>query len=127
MKAFIDSDILIWHLRGKAEAKELLKTLTGKEGPELWIGAMQRAEIVFFMQKQEVESTMDLLSLFQTQSVDQEIIDLAGMYYRKWNPSHGIDPNDAILAASTVLRGGRIITQNTAHFPMPDIIVQKGW
>ena len=88
---------------------------------------MQRAEIVFFMQKHEEESTMDLLSLFQTQSVDQEIIDQAGRYYREWNPSHGRGPNDAILAASVALRGGCVLTQNTSHYPMSDIIVQKGW
>ena len=70
---------------------------------------------------------MDLLSLFQTQAVDQNIIDQAGIFYRKWNPSHGIDPNDAILAATVALKGGGILTQNTSHYPMPDIIVRKGW
>lgn len=127
MKVFIDSDILIWHLRGKSEAKHLLKTLIQDEGSDLWIGAMQRAEIVFFMREDEEEGTMDLLSLFHTQAVDQEIIDQAGRLYRKWNPSHGIDPNDAILAATVSLKGGRILTLNTSHYPMTDIIVQKGW
>lgn len=47
MKVFIDSDILILHLRGRIEAKELLDSLLGDEDTELWIGAMQRAEIVF--------------------------------------------------------------------------------
>ena len=127
MKVFIDSDILIWHLRGRMEAKKLLKTLVRNEDTELWIGAMQRAEIVFFMKENEEDSTMDLLSLFQTQSVDQEIIDQAGRYYRKWNPTHGVDPNDAILAASVALRGGQILTQNVSHYPMADIVVHKGW
>ena len=127
MKVFVDSDILIWHLRGKSEAKHLLKTLIQDEGSDLWIGAMQRAEIVFFMREDEEEGTMDLLSLFHTQAVDQKIIDQAGRLYRKWNPSHGIDPNDAILAATVSLKGGRILTLNTSHYPMTDIIVQKGW
>lgn len=127
MKVFVDSDILIWHLRGKAEAKELLKTLIDDKDSELWLGAMQRAEIVFFMREEEEESTKDLLSLFQTQSVDQKVIDQAGKFYRKWNPSHGIDPNDAILAATVSQKGGRILTQNISHYPMPGIIVHKGW
>ncbi len=127
MRVFIDSDILIWHLRGKTEARELLKTLIDDEGSDLWMGAMQRAGIVFFMRAQEEDRTMDLLSLFQTQAVDQKIIDQAGKFYRKWHPSHGIDPNDAILAATVSLKGGRILTQNTSHYPMPDIIVHKGW
>jgi len=77
--------------------------------------------------RNEETITMDLLSLFKTHSVDQGIIDLAGKYYRKWNPSHGIDPNDAILAATIALRSGLIITQNTSHYPMKNIIVKKGW
>jgi predicted nucleic acid-binding protein len=88
---------------------------------------MQRAEIIFFMRPEEEKETLDLLSLFTTHPVDQAIIDTAGEFYRKWNPSHGIDPNDAILSATVTLKGGRIITQNTSHYPMPHILIQKGW
>jgi hypothetical protein len=123
----MDSDILIWHLRGDGSAKKLLKTLIADVDSDLWVGAMQRAEIVFFMRPNEEKQTLGLLSLFKTSTVDQAIIDQAGKYYRKWKPSHGIDPNDAILAATVSLHGGRIITQNTSHYPMPDIIVHKGF
>lgn len=126
MKVFLDSDILIWHLRGNSEAKTLLRSLV-EEQADLWIGAMQRAEIVFFMRPDEEQTTLDLLSLFRTHPVDQAIIDQAGEFYRRWNPSHGIDPNDAILAATVAMKGGRIVTQNTSHYPMPNIIVQGGW
>lgn len=126
MRVFADSDILIWHLRGREEAKMRLQNLIEREA-DLWIGAMQRAEIVFFMRPGEEKETLDLLSLFKTHPVDQAIIDAAGEFYRKWNPSHGMDPNDAILAATVALKGGRIITQNTSHYPMPHILVEKGW
>ena len=126
MRVFVDSDILIWHLRGKLEGKRLFKSLI-KEEADLWIGAMQRAEIVFFMRPEEERETMDLLTLFNTHPVDRAIIDQAGEFYRRWHPSHGIDPNDAILAATVTLKGGRIVTQNTSHYPMPNILVQKGW
>ena len=49
MKAYIDSDVLIWHLRGERKALNLLRRLRDKEQFDLWIGAMQRAEVVFFM------------------------------------------------------------------------------
>jgi predicted nucleic acid-binding protein len=127
MKTFLDSDILIWHLRGSQEARDLLRDLMQDPDSELWIGAMQRAEIVFFMRADEEENTLDLLSLFKTCPIDEHIIDQAGNLYRKWNPSHGIDPNDAILAATVTLRGGRILTQNISHYPMPGISVQRGW
>ncbi len=127
MKFFIDSDILIWHLRGRDEAKALLRSFVERNDVELWIGAMQRAEIVFFMRDSEVKHTMALLSLFKTRPVDQAIVDQAGIFYRKFNPSHGIDPNDALLAATVLLIGGRIVTQNIAHYPMTDIQIEKGW
>jgi hypothetical protein len=126
MKVFVDSDVLIWHLRGEEKARTLLKALVD-EDVDLWIGAMQRAEIVFFMRPEEEQDTLDLLSLFKTHPVDQAVIDEAGKFYRKWNPSHGIDPNDAILGATVAISGGRIITQNTGHYPMPHLVVQKAW
>lgn len=53
MKAYIDSDVLIWHLRGERKALNLLKRLRDKEKFGLWTGAMQRAEVVFFMRPEE--------------------------------------------------------------------------
>jgi len=102
-------------------------SLVDRTDAELWIGAMQRAEIVFFMHDREEKSTLALLSLFKTHPVDQQIIDQAGVFYRQFNPSHGIDPNDAILAATVLLYGGRIVTQNVSHYPISEIHVEKGW
>ena len=36
MKVFVDSDILIWHLRGNKEAKKLLKKLISDADADLW-------------------------------------------------------------------------------------------
>lgn len=127
MKAFIDSDILIWHLRGEPKALSLLKKLRDHEGFELWTGAMQRAEVVFFMRPVEKEATVLFLSQFQTAAVDQWIIDKAGEFYRKWNPGNGTDVNDAILAATAMKTGGKIYTLNTKHYPMSEVVVQQAW
>jgi len=76
MRVFVDSDVLIWHLRGQGEAKRLLGELLEREDLDLWIGAMQRAEIVFFMRDEEEKTTLDLLSLLKTDTIDQAIVDL---------------------------------------------------
>jgi len=47
VKGFVDSDLLIWHLRGDPRALDLLRGLRDAEGNELWTGAMQRAEVLF--------------------------------------------------------------------------------
>ncbi|MBN1420560.1 MAG: PIN domain-containing protein [Planctomycetes bacterium] len=127
MRAYIDADVLIWHLRGERKALAFLRDLAVAGEYELWTGAMQRAEVVFFVRPEEEESTLLFLSQFKTAAVDQEIIDSAALLYRRWNPSHGIDPNDAILAATAARTGGRIFCLNKKHYPMPDISVAKAW
>ncbi len=127
MKAYIDSDVLIWHLRGERKALNLLKRLRDKEKFGLWTGAMQRAEVVFFMRPEEEEATLLFLTQFQTAPVDQGVIDMAGKIYRQWNPRHGTDINDAILVATAIKSGGTIFTLNTKHYPMPEVNVQRGW
>jgi hypothetical protein len=127
MRAYVDADVLIWHLRGDVRAARLLKDLRDGGRDELWIGAMQRVEVLFFMRTGEETATEVLLSQFQTAPVDQATVDLAGQYYRRWHPSHGIDANDALLAAAAVLTDGRIVCLNLKHYPMPDVRVAKAW
>ena len=127
MRAYIDADILIWHLRGKRKALNFLRRLRDGDEYELWIGVMQRAEVVFFMRPEEEESTMLFLSQFKTEPVDQGRVDEAALLYRKWHPSHGIDINDAILAATVMQTGGRIFCLNRKHYPMTEVLVTKAW
>jgi predicted nucleic acid-binding protein len=127
MRAYFDSDILIWHLRGHEKARGFFSRFSSNKEYEMWTGALQRAEIVFFMKDEEEEATMSFLSQFKCAPVHQEIIDQAGQLYRKWHPGHGIDVNDAILAATVKITGGKVYTLNVKHYPMEDIIVQKPW
>ena len=125
MKAFVDADLLIWHLRGESRAAAYLASL--RKSRELWTTAMQRAEVVFFMRPEHAEKTLYFLSQFRTVPVDAELTDAAAQLYRHWNPSHGIDINDAFLAAAAIKAGGEIHTLNRKHYPMPHLKVFKAW
>ena len=127
MRTYVDSDILIWHLRGHPEAASLLRRLAGEPGVELWTGALQRAEVVFFMRPEEEPATLSFLSRFETEPVTREVVDVAGQMYRKWHPAHGVDVNDAILGATAALTGGHLYTLNTKHYPMPEGAVVQAW
>lgn len=127
MRAYVDADILIWHLRGERKAMSFLRRLRDGGGYDLWTGAMQRAEVVFFMRPEEEDHTLLFLAQFQTAGTDQALVDEAGSLYRRWNLSHGIDPNDALLAAAAKLTGGRIFCLNKKHYPMSDVLVEKAW
>jgi len=127
MRAYIDSDVLIWHLRGERKAARLLAALRNDGRHELWTGALQRAEIAFFMRPEEEQATMLLLDEFRTAVVDQSIVDLGAVLYRSWHPSHGVDVHDCILAATAIQTGGSIFTLNKKHYPMPELVVTKAW
>jgi hypothetical protein len=127
VRAYIDSDILIWHLRGHAKALTFLRGLRDRKDIELWVGALQRAEVVFFMRPDEERHTLLLLSCFKTAAVDQTIVDAAAALYRQWNPIHGIDVNDALLAATALRTGGIIYGLNRKHYPMPEVRMERAW
>jgi len=127
MRAYVDSDILIWHLRGEYKAMSFLGELRKTGEYEPWTGALQRAEVLFFTRPEEEKATELFLSIFKTAPVDQAIIDAAAKLYKRWNPSHGIDTHDAILAATAMQTGGKIFTQNLKHYPMTNILIQKAW
>ena len=127
MRALVDSDVLIWHLRGEPQALEFLRRILRDDTLELWTGALQRAEVVFFMRPGEEEATELFLSQFKTTPIDSRLVDAAGRLFRTWNPSHGIDVNDAFLAATAQSTGGKIFTLNLKHYPMPDLAVEKAW
>ncbi|MCK5852296.1 hypothetical protein KAH27_04625, partial [bacterium] len=78
MRAYIDSDVLIWHLRGNNKALNFLTKLNRNHQYEFWTGAMQRAEIIFFMRDNEKNSTLSFLSHFKTSPVSEKVIDKAG-------------------------------------------------
>jgi len=127
MRAYVDSDVLIWHLRGETKAATFLRALQDGGEYELWVGAIQRAEIVFFMRAGEEAATELLLSQFRTAPVDQLVVDTGGKLYRTWHSSHGVDINDALLAATAAEHGGHIFTLNRKHYPMTDIVVKQAW
>lgn len=127
MRAYIDSDVLIRHLRGERRTLNFFRTFNQKGEYELWVGAMQRAEIVFFMRPGEEEETELFLAQFKTAPVDQAIIDTAGSLYRQWHSSHGIEVNDAILAATAMKTGGVIYCLNRKHYPMTGLVVHRAW
>ena len=127
MRAYVDSDVFIWFLRGERKALDFLLELRDKESIELWTGALQRAEIVFSMRPGEEHDTLLFLSQFRIEAVDQEVVDVAGGLCRTWNPGHGTEVNDAMLAATVMKTGGTLYTLNIKHYPMPHVEVCRAW
>jgi len=124
---YLDADILIWHLRGLPAATALLLELMGDPAIDVWTGCMQRAEVTFHLRASEKAETEKFMGLIRSYPVTERIVDMAAEIYRTWHPSHGTDPNDAILAATAVLTNGLVVTQNVKHFPMLGQACRRGW
>ena len=127
MNVFIDSNILIDYFKGNEKAPVFLNNTFRDHSNILCIGAIQRAEIVFFARPNEEAAIDEVLSNLKCIEINQEVIDLGAKLFKKWNPSRGIDINDAILAATVELNGGIIYTLNTKHFPMENISIKKAY
>lgn len=124
---FLDADVVIAVLRGNPESRGLLQRLVADVENELCMSVIQRSEVLFHVRPVEQRATRALLDSFRTFPVTTEIVDYAAPLFWQWNPSHGTGRNDAILAATVLLHGDRLVTQNVRHFPMPELTVERGW
>ena len=119
---FIDTNILIDHLRGKREAVEFL-TASILEQNKLVCSVITRIELVSGMRPGEESKIKKLLEVFEEIEVTRKISGIAGLYMNKYAKSHGINTADAIIAASAKYMDASLYTLNTRHFPMEDIKV----
>ena len=116
----LDTDILIWILRGKSEALEFIHDLMKEEVPaisslafyEVWAGAKVK----------ESETITAFLLAFSVLPVTKEITKEGADYYRQYR-SKGITLStvDALIAATARYYNLILVTENLLDFPMRDI------
>ena len=113
----VDTSVLIDHLRGNEGARRLLSKAA--DTGELWSVTIVRTEILAGMRRGEERATNELLDTMKWQDVTVEVADCAGELARRFLKSHpGVDTVDFVIAAATQVLNGRLLTQNTKHFPM---------
>ncbi len=119
---FLDSGILIRHLRDLPKYPELIDQLAD-EG-ELFISSYTRLEIVRGMREFERNKTIRLLDSLVTIPMDSSIADYAGELIFTWR-SRGISLGDAdaLIAASAIQLEIALATTNARHFPMSELAV----
>ena len=116
----LDSDVVIWHLRGRAEVVELVLTLVrrGRVG----LSAITRAEVLLGMREPERALTLRFLDSCETLPVEAETADRAGEIFRSFR-SQGITLSlpDTLIGATALLASIPLYTCNPRHYPMPDL------
>lgn len=114
----VDTDILIWILRGDLNVKEKFKATVTNTGGEVYITPVQAAEIYSGMRPKEREATESFMESLPVLALDGETGKLAGEFIRNYGKSHNVTLADAFIAASVKARAFTLWTLNKKHYPM---------
>ncbi len=109
-----DTDIIIWAIRGRAWARELLVSADSREislatWMELVEGARDKRELAY-LRKMLVDLEMRVLPLSEAVGA------LAVDYLETHSLSNGLDSMDALIAATAVKHNRVLATGNAKHF-----------
>jgi predicted nucleic acid-binding protein len=111
----LDTCILIDVLRGREPAVTYVSGL--KSTPA--ICAITATELIAGARGKREEEAIDrILATYEIAEIDLEIARLAGEYVRDFGKSHGVDPVDALVAATAKTKELDLATLNIKHFPM---------
>lgn len=119
-RVLLDSDIIIWCLRGREDVIQKVSDFSRDSLPSC--SAMSVLEVELGMKKGEETATRVFLSALDVQAVDGPIASQASTFIREYG-RQGItlDFVDALIAATCVLKGFRLATLNRRHYPMTEI------
>jgi predicted nucleic acid-binding protein len=113
----LDSDVVIWHLRGHSSIANRVLTLARRG--RIGLSAIARAEVLQGMREPERKATFGFLDACETLPVVTETADLAGEIVRSFQ-SRGVTLAlpDALIGATALLAGLPLYTCNPRHYPM---------
>lgn len=119
-KFLIDSDIIIWCLRGRREVIALLEELQKLGMPAC--SSISIVEVQLGVMSGEEEKTSKFLNSLEVYPVGREIANLAGKYIRKLK-AKGItlEIPDAIVGATCILHNLTLVTYNIKHYPFKEL------
>lgn len=113
----VDTDVLVWALRGSRDARAWLRT--AREREPLAISAISVAELAGGMRSPERDRVWSLLAALQAEPVTEVIARRAGEFRREYRASHSsIGTPDYLIAATADVLGAPLATLNIKHFPM---------
>ena len=110
----IDTDVLIWYLRGNEKAKKAVEanipfSISAVTYMELIQGMKNKEEFRIF-QKQILKWNIDIVQ------IDKEISSRAIFYIQEYSLSHSMMLADALIAATVVQTSETLLTANDKHY-----------
>lgn len=114
----MDTDILIWILRGREDIKEQFERAVKETNGYLYITPIQIAEIYAGLRESEKKITEEFLQGFLTIGIDEEVGKMAGFFINRYRKSHSVELADALIAACVKIKSLKLWTLNKKHYPM---------
>ena len=120
----IDTDVLIWYMRGNEAARHLILNMDGFS-----ISVVTYIELVQRLQNKE--ELRILRNSFKNWSaniiyINEEISTKAMFLVEQYFLSHSIQLADALIGATSMIYGMPLLTANTKHYRiMKNIILRK--
>lgn len=120
----IDTDVLIWILRG--DQKIITKILNLKEKAPLAMSVMSIAEVYQNIFPSELVDAEELISQYIILDLDQKLAKMGGFYWQDYSKNlKNLSLADCLIAATANVNNATVVSLNTKHFPMTDIKVLK--
>ena len=120
----IDTDVLIWYMRGNKKAFNLIENLNSFK-----ISVLSYMELVQGMRnKNELNELRKALRIWNTKILYlNEDISLKAMFYvEKYSLSHSVEIPDALIAATAVVNALPLLTGNDKHYKViSDLEIKK--
>jgi predicted nucleic acid-binding protein len=111
----LDTCVVIDVLRGVDNAVRFVTALSAPPA----VSAVTATELIAGVRNTAERRTIDrLLQVYTVYDIDRDTAVLAGEYVRQYGPARGVDPLDAMIAATATTRAVRLATRNLKHFPM---------
>jgi len=110
----VDTDVIIWYLRGNQNAYLLLHSL-----PHMCISSVTYMELVQGMRnKDELRTLQKTLKQWNVKTIyiNEEISAKALFYVEEYFLSHSMQLADALIGATATMYGMTLITANDKHY-----------
>jgi predicted nucleic acid-binding protein len=119
----IDSCILIDHLRGNKNIDFIGKD----KGNHLKMSIITMMELILGARnKKEIENMQKAFRKIEVVNINEEISEMAYEFIFKYNKSHNLFINDAIIAATAITNNTTLVTLNISDFRfIPGISLYK--
>ncbi|MGB5750798.1 MAG: type II toxin-antitoxin system VapC family toxin [Desulfobacterales bacterium] len=120
----VDTDVLVWYMRGNEKAKRAIRNLT-----EFSISVVTYIELIQGLRnKEELNVLRNSLKGWNADIIyiNEEISTKAMFLVEQYYLSHSIQLADALIGATAVIYGLPLHTSNTKHYKkIKNIIIKK--